>query len=654
MTALRTASPAPATVEEPLSRRGLSRGLLAGLAVVAVAPAIEAPAAEAAYGRNHARVCKHWHRCKKHKAHTCRHLHRCKHRFHKAPRSQPTQPTTPTQPTPTNPSPTGPGPMDPGPLDPTPTDPAPTDPAPTDPAPSDPAPTDPAPTDPAPTDPAPTEPAPTDPAPTDPTGPVVDPVFVASPLPTAESLHLGTRFSYAMTPALHQQMRDAGSPQAWFAQQLDPASIPDAAADDLSTWWTSIDLDYAAIWQRDRAQTEGGWQAMENYARWCLVRRIYSRRQVLEVMTEFWENHLHVPVYDDGVFTYRAQYGKLIRSHALGRYDEMLVAAITHPAMGISLDNAGSTKQAPNENLGRELLELHTIGRGNYGEDDVKASARILTGYRVDSWRTWNATYDPASHWTGAVKVAGFSHANTSPDGRAVAQEYLTYLARHPKTAERLARKLAIQFVSDTPSAALVAHLAQVYLDSSTAIKPVLLALVAHPEFKASAGQKVRTPTDDVIATHRVLDTKIARPTWYGSTANVILWQTADIGHSPFAWGRPDGPPQDNRSWSSASRVLASFASHYSMSGRWWPQEQMTYRTFESWLPTSGMRFDAFVDHLCTQLLGKRAPARLVQAAAAATQTGVAEPMTTTHAVLRWKMPILLTTLLDTPDHMQR
>ena len=79
---------------------------------------------------------------------------------------------------------------------------------------------------------------------------------------------------------------------------------------------------------------------MANYARWCLVRRIYSERQVLEVMTEFWENHLHVPVDDDGVFTYRADYGKVVRAHALGRFDEMLVAAITHPAMGISLDNA--------------------------------------------------------------------------------------------------------------------------------------------------------------------------------------------------------------------------------------------------------------------------------------------------------------------------
>ena len=290
-----------------------------------------------------------------------------------------------------------------------------------------------------------------------------------------------------MTPALHAQMRAAGSPGAWFAQQLDPASVPDTEADALQGWWTSIDLDAATLFARDRADaSRAAGQAMENYSRWCLLRRITSQRQVLEVMTEFWENHLHVPVYDDGVFTYRAAYGKLIRSHALGRFDQMLVAAITHPAMGISLDNAGSTKRAPNENLGRELLELHTLGRGGYGEDDVKASARILTGYRVDTWRTWSAAYDPASHWTGAVSVAGLHPRQHRPRRPAVAEAYLTYLARHPRTAARIARKLAVQFVSDNPSAGLVEHLAQVFLDNRTEIKPVLQALVVHPEFLAS------------------------------------------------------------------------------------------------------------------------------------------------------------------------
>ena len=576
--------------ESPLSRRGLGRGLFAGLSAVAVSPMLPMEAAEAVT-RRHRRRCKHFHRCKLHKNHTCHHLHRCKHRHHKAPVTPPTEP--PVEP-----------PVDP-----------------------------------------PTEP---------PVEPPVDTDFAHATLPTAASLHLANRFTYGVTPALHEQMKATGSPEAWFEVQLEPAAIADPDADPLQSWWPSIDLGATALWARDQDDTEDGWTAMANYARWCLLRRIYSNRQVLEVMSEFFENHLHVPLHDDGVFTYRADYGKVIRSHALGRYDEMLVAAITHPAMGISLDNARSSKKAPNENLGRELLELHTVGRGNHTEDDVKNSARILTGYRVDLWTTWKSYYDPASHWTGPVRVLDFTHANGDVDGRPLVAAYLTYLARHPKTAERIARKLAVRFVSDAPSDALVAHLAQVFLDNDTAIKPVLRALVASDEFKAAAGSKVRTPTDDVIASHRALGTEILEPVGEESGANCILWQTASIGQMPFDWARPDGQPEDNRSWSSASRLLASFDIHYGLAGRWWPKQDMTYRAPVDWMPAPSLPFDALVAHLSEQVLGRELSARMLQSACQALALQPGTIITASHAVIRWKFPVLMTTLLDSPDHLHR
>ena len=266
------------------------------------------------------------------------------------------------------------------------------------------------------------------PKPPKPPKPPTQPWVEHTELPSAAALHLGNRFSYGMTPALHAEMEAAGGPEAWFAAQLQPGSIADPAADQLESWWPSLAMSASTLWQREKAGIEGTWEAMANYQRWCLMRRIVSQRQVLEVVTEFFENHLHVPVHDDGVFGFRADYGRVIRSHALGRFDQMLVAAITHPAMGISLDNATSTKKAPNENLGRELLELHTVGRGHHTEDDVKDSAKILTGYRVDLWQSWNAWYDNASHWTGPVKVLGFAHPNTAADGRAVAEAYLCLL----------------------------------------------------------------------------------------------------------------------------------------------------------------------------------------------------------------------------------
>ena len=487
--------------------------------------------------------------------------------------------------------------------------------------------------------------------------PVVETPIPAVELPDAFALHLGSRFSYGMTPALHAEMQATGGAAAWFAAQLQPASVPDPVGDDLQSWWTSNNLDTASIIQRDKTGVEAAWVAMTNYQRWCLARRIYSKRQVLETVTEFFENHLHVPVQDDGVHGFRAAYGKLIRSHALGRFDQMLVAAITHPAMGCSLDNATSTKNAPNENLGRELLELHTVGRGQHDEDDVKNSARILTGYRVDMWRTWNSWYEPNSHWTGPVEVLGFTHPNAAADGRPVAEAYLTYLAHHPATATRLARKLALRFVSDSPSQGLVQHLADVYLAHQTAIVPVLQALVAHPEFAASAGAKVRTPTDDVVATYRALDVRVSRPTSDDSTANAILWQTSSVGQMPFGWARPDGQPEGGAAWSSASRVLASFETHYAMCGGWWPKKDATYHPLTYWVPLSGtevMRFDSLVEHLSRRLLCRPASARVVDACSLATGLAPGTAITLKHALVKWGMPLLLTTLLDSPEHMSR
>jgi hypothetical protein len=476
-------------------------------------------------------------------------------------------------------------------------------------------------------------------------------------LATALALHLASRSTYGMTPALLQEMSGYPTLQAWLDAQLQPAGLDDHEADGFASWWPRLSWSPQTMWAHEQAVPGEAWQAMADYQRWCLARRMRSRRQLLESVTEHFENHLHVPVHDDGVFGFRADYGRTIRANALGRFDQMLVAAITHPAMGISLDNAISTKKAPNENLGRELLELHTVGRGNYSEDDVKASARILTGYRVATWSTWTAWYDTASHYTGPVQVMGFSHPNAAADGRAVAEAYLTYLAHHPATAHRLARKLAVRYVSDSPSAGLVDQLAQVYLDSQTAIVPVLRALFAHPEFRASAGLKVRNPADDIVATWRALDIRVSAPTGDDSGANAVLWQTVSLGQAPFDWARPDGQPEDGESWSSVSRVLGSFDIHYTLCGGWWPTAGTTYHPLASWVPLQAgqsMRFDALVDHLSRTMLGRTASSRLLEACCLASGLTAAASITINHSLVKWGMPVLLTTVLDNPEHMSR
>ena len=186
--------------------------------------------------------------------------------------------------------------------------------------------------------------------------------------PSASELHLTSRVTYGWTPALGASVERAGGLAAWFTRQLDPAAIADDQADTAAAWWPRLGQDVDRLWD-----TPGGYFGalsvglMDDFQNEVLARRIISNRQVLETMTELWEHSLHVPVdYTQTTSLFRADYHRTVRAHALGRFADLLTATVTHPAMGLYLGNAVSTRSAPNENLGRELLELHTLGLGNY------------------------------------------------------------------------------------------------------------------------------------------------------------------------------------------------------------------------------------------------------------------------------------------------
>lgn len=465
--------------------------------------------------------------------------------------------------------------------------------------------------------------------------------------------HLLSRFSYGITPGLRAEVVAAGGARAWFETQLTTPADP---ADHLHLdWWPHLADSAAQLWENDRSKVRAGWQVMQDYGRRVLLRRILTTHQVREVMTEFWENLLHVPTAADGVFTWRVPYGERLRALALSSYDQLLHHAVTHEAMTIFLSGYDSTRAHPNENLGRELLELFTVGVGHYTEDDVKASARILTGFHIDMWRTFGSSYQPGDHWTGPVRVLDFTSDNSATDGRPVVAAYLSYLARHPLTARRIARRLAVAFVSDDPPAALVDELAAVYLEHDTAVVPVLRALVDSAEFAAAADAKLRTPAEDLVATYRLLDVQLSAPTSDSSGANAIIWQAEDLGQAPMAWPRPDGAPLVASAWASPSRVLASMSVHANMTGGWWPTLDMTYRARASWAPELPISFRDLVDHLSRLLHHRPSDATLLEGACLA--TGITDPGLQVKAdsdVLTWRMPSLLATLLDHPRWYRR
>ena len=220
------------------------------------------------------------------------------------------------------------------------------------------------------------------------------------------------------------------------------------------------------------------------------ARPLFTNRVLWENVVTMWGDLLYVP-YRSKADSFTLEYDwKVLRRHAFGRYADLLHAAVTHPAILHNLDNDANSRDNPNENLGREILELYSVGVGSYTETDVRQSALLLTGHSVD-WNTRAYAYADWAHHVGPIRIMGFSHANaTSAGGPAALRAYTDYLARHPATARRLARVIATRFVSDTPSEALVQTLAATYLASDTAIVPVLRRLFDHPEFWASVGNK--------------------------------------------------------------------------------------------------------------------------------------------------------------------
>ena len=475
-------------------------------------------------------------------------------------------------------------------------------------------------------------------------------------LPKADR-HLVTRFSFGLTPELARDVRRRGGAEAWFERQLKPSKINDGRAEAAERWWPSLRLGPGSLWSRQVSGVEAGYEVMDDYVRATLLRRVFSERQVLEVMAAFWENHLHVPAIGDPHFTFRADYGRVIRKHALGRFDEMLLDATTHPANLMYFAADRSTKEHPNENLGRELLELHTVGVGSYTERDVRDSARILTGWTVDR-EAWRALYLYDTHYRGRVQVKGFKDRNRGADGRKVTREYLKHLAHHPDTARHLATKLAVKFVSDDPPASLVRQLAKVYLDNDTAIVPVLRALVASKAFARAEGAKVRDAGEDVVATLRVLAPTISQPPTgeaYGdSNVAALLWQTRQIGPAPHTWSPPDGAPIDNAGWSSPSRILGSMATHYGMAGGWNGGEDIRFREPVSWLPRPQLLFSEYVEHMSMRILHRPATGTLMLACKRATGYEADEPVDVDHPLADWMFPRFLATFLDSPAHFTR
>ncbi len=317
-----------------------------------------------------------------------------------------------------------------------------------------------------------------------------------------------------------------------------------------------------------------------------LIRAVSSNRQLLEVMTDFWENHFSVSV--DKVpspFTL-VEYDRTIRQHALGKFRDLLGAVAKSPEMLFYLDNYQSVvdslhpnpiewrleerrREHPpfgdtllahtikrrrvgvNENYARELMELHTLGvDGGYSQKDVQEVARCLTGWGIDNFLIGPSfAFHADQHDAGEKLVLG----TRIPGGRGLedGEQVLDILARHPSTAHFIAKKLVTHFVSDAPPPALVDRAAQTYLRTDGDIREVLLTIVESPEFNSGAAYraKVKTPFELVASLLRVMD---ASPDTTQRSVQIV----ARLGQPIFGRATPDGWPDHGDAWMNTGALL--------------------------------------------------------------------------------------------------
>jgi uncharacterized protein (DUF1800 family) len=244
-----------------------------------------------------------------------------------------------------------------------------------------------------------------------------------------------------------------------------------------------------------------------------------------------------------------------IRANLRGRFADMLIAVETHPAMLMYLDNAGSIGpnsvagknrgRGLNENLAREILELHTLGvRTVYTQDDVTRFANVITGWTIirpqqDAARAGEFIFNERMHQPGAQTIIGKNYPDTGfEQGRAV----LAALARHPATAKHIATKLARHFVADDPPLRLVERLTKRFLDTDGDLKELAKTLVAAPEAWASSRGKLKRPGEWIIAALRA--SGITEP-----NIQPVMQAQNMLGEPLWRPPAPNGFPDDDATW---------------------------------------------------------------------------------------------------------
>ncbi len=539
-------------------------------------------------------------------------------------------------------------------------------------------------------------------APFEPTGqnPVIEPETQTQLPPAPLAILALSRLTFGIRPGDVEAFNALGSTDDerllnFVTQQLNPDSIDDsdfenrynnAGFETLHKTHEQLYDDHIANNPYDaNDDVYWDWYSKPAYelADATILRAVHSKKQLVELLADFWHNHFNVYFWqDDGVPLLVSYNRDVLRKHMLGNFRQMLEAVAKHPSMLYYLNQNNSSDAGPNENFARELFELHTLGAENYlgvrdpasvekdangvaigyVDNDVYEAARCLTGWRVDDdlgdWedgveKTGNFLYYKPWHDRFNKLVLG-QYIPADQEDLKDGHDVLDLLASHPGTARHISRKLCRRFISDVPPESIVQAAADTFLqykDAPDQLKRVMETILLSAEFKAAWGGKVKRPFEAVVSMMRALNSDFTR------IPGSAHWMLGMMGQALFERRPPDGYPDTREAWANSMSLLYRWNFAVGLTENWMDDEETGYRIFSdvfAQTPAEIRSASALADYWIQRILNQTLPeaSRDAVVAVMAQEHGWDETLPEEH--VQYVLPAMIEVILMSPEFQWR
>jgi len=399
------------------------------------------------------------------------------------------------------------------------------------------------------------------------------------------------RMAFGLRPGDLEAFRALGNTDdarlsAYIEQQLQPSNILDTECDNKLTLagLTTLGKSLTQLWAEHYVDNKKDYSfriaPITDTRKATILKAVYSKRQLQEVLADFWHNHFNVFGWEGYAQHVWPHYDRdCLRANMFGNFRQMLEAVATSPAMLYYLDNYRNSRGGPNENWARELIELHTLGAENYlgvkpqnevqgyasgspigyVDGDVYEATRCFTGWRVN-----DSTYEKDVTNTGTFLFYEPWHdrfqkivlgKNLPPDQSQLkdGRDVLDLLAAHPGTGRFVCRKLCRRLISDNPPDRVVNEAAALFTaqkDAPDQLRQVYRLILKSPEFSQTWGDKMKRPFDFAMSMLRATNTDIT------FQDDGFFWNYDALGQSMFARRPPDGYPDTKEAWTNTTSIL--------------------------------------------------------------------------------------------------